>query len=251
MCRKLALAATAQILATLLAAASPALAKAPAPDKAAAAANIQDRLAADRLDPLAQAAFWQSQVNTDPKDAEAGIKLAASLRRIGRYQEASDAAQAVLVYAPASIDGLLETARAAIADNQGFFAVDPARKAMALAPRDWRAPSLLAVALEQASRPAEAQVAHAQALSLAPDNPTVLSNAAMFHAAQGDKPQAEALLRKAVAAPGAGLQVRQNLALVLGLQGKLAEGEQIQRQDLPPQMADNNLAYLKAAFGTK
>ena len=39
-------------------------------------------------------------------------------------------------------------------------------------------------------------------------------------------------------------------ALVLGLEGKLDEAEQIQRQDLPPQMADNNLAYLKAAAGT-
>ena len=31
--------------------------------------------------------------------------------------------------------------------------------------------------------------------------------------------------------------------------GKLDEAEQIQRQDLPPQMANNNLAYLRAASG--
>ena len=47
--------------------------------------------------------------------------------------------------------------------------------------------------------------------------------------------------------PGATVKVRQNLALVLGLEGKFAEAEAIQREDLPPQMADNNLAYLKAA----
>ena len=35
--------------------------------------------------------------------------------------------------------------------------------------------------------------------------------------------------------------------MVLGLQGKLAEAEQLARQDLPPEQAENNLAYLRAA----
>jgi Flp pilus assembly protein TadD len=69
----------------------------------------------------------------------------------------------------------------------------------------------------------------------------------MFYAAQGDKAQAETLLRKAVSRPDASLQVRQNLALVLGLQGKMAEAEQIERENLPPKMAQANLDYFKAA----
>ena len=43
------------------------------------------------------------------------------------------------------------------------------------------------------------------------------------------------------------MQIRQNLALILGLEGKLAEAEQLERQDLPPELADANIAYLKAA----
>ncbi len=259
MSRKLVLTATTVMLPLLLAAApalawGPAKPPAPAPAPASAKpdfgkANAQDRAAAERLDPLSRAAFWASQVDADPKDAEAGVRLAAALRTIGRYQEASDAAEAVLLTQPNNVEALLEAARAAISDNQGFFAVDPARKAMVIAPRDWRGASLLAVGLAQAGRSAEAKAAHTQALMLAPDNPTVLSNAAMFYAAEGDVARAETLLRKAAGLPGAGLQVRQNLALVLGLQGKLAEAEQLQRQDLPPQMAANNLAYLKAASG--
>ena len=54
-----------------------------------------------------------------------------------------------------------------------------------------------------------------------PDNPAVLSNMAMALAAEGDAVQAEALLRRAVAQPGASLQERQNLTLVLGIQGNL------------------------------
>jgi Flp pilus assembly protein TadD len=37
---------------------------------------------------------------------------------------------------------------------------------------------------------------------------------------------------------------------VLGLQGRLAEAEALLRQDLPPEIVSNNLAYLKAASNT-
>lgn len=40
--------------------------------------------------------------------------------------------------------------------------------------------------------------------------------------------------------------MRQNLSLVLGLQGKFPEAEKLMRQDLPPEVAENNLAYLRA-----
>ena len=41
--------------------------------------------------------------------------------------------------------------------------------------------------------------------------------------------------------------MRQNLALILGLEGKLAEAERLERQDLPPELAEANMAYLRAA----
>jgi Flp pilus assembly protein TadD len=43
------------------------------------------------------------------------------------------------------------------------------------------------------------------------------------------------------------VQERQNLALVLGLEGKIAEAERLARQDLPPELGENNIAYWKAA----
>ena len=274
MCRKRAFAATAQMptprlltlgLATAaLLAASPAFASGAKPAAPAAAAqtpaqsSAQDastptkaspevRAEAERMEPLARAAFWASQVDADRKDADAGIKLAAALRAMARYDDAAQAVEAVLVLQPQNLEALLERARVAVASGQGFYAIEPARKAMLIAPKDWRAATLLAVALEQAQRPDEALEAHRKAMALAPDNSVVLSNAAMFYAAQGDKAEAEILLRKAVAKAGATLQVRQNLALVLGLQGKMAEAEKIEREDLPPQMAQANLDYFKAA----
>jgi Flp pilus assembly protein TadD len=57
------------------------------------------------------------------------------------------------------------------------------------------------------------------------------------------------MLRAAAARPDATIQVRQNLALLLGLQGRLTEAEKLARQDLPPALVANNMAYLRAANG--
>ena len=46
--------------------------------------------------------------------------------------------------------------------------------------------------------------------------------------------------------PGADSRVRQNLALVIGLQGRFQEAEVIARQELTAEQAEANLTYLKA-----
>jgi len=264
MCRKLLLAATAVMalaaspaafagrivpappLANAAAAPATPGAAAPAAEAPRKKAGPQERAAADRLEPLARSAFWAREVDIDPTDTVAGVHLAAALRAMGQYQQAIQTAQQVLVVDANNYDALMETARDFIGEGQGFYAIDPLKKAMAQTPRDWRPLSLLGVAYNQVQRGDDAQDVWRQALALSPENPDVLSNMAMAIAATGDAPRAETLLRRAVAQPGASLQVRQNLTLVLGLQGKLAEAEKLLREDLPPQMADANLAYLQA-----
>ena len=251
MCRMPALAAT---ILTLLAA--PAVAATPPPPAAPTAvaaplprarATPAQRAEAARVDPLGRAAFWARELEIDPRDTQAGLGLAVALRQLGRYPEAYDAAGQVLVIEPDNFDALLESARAQIGRGQGFYAIEPARHAQTLAPRDWRPLALLAVAYEQADRDDEALATHRQALALAPGEPGVLTNYALYLAGHGDLSGAERLLRQAVALPRADARVRQNLALVVGLQGRLAEAEQLVRQDLPPDQAASNIAWLKAA----
>ena len=257
MCRMSALAATAVAL-SLLPLAGWAKDKADKPEKPAetaaaasprAKATPEQRLMVQRADPLTRAAFWAREADIDRTDETAALGLSQALRELGSFDDAATAASRLLLAKPDSVEALLELARVHVARGQGFYAVEPARKAQALAPRDWRPPSLLAVAYEQASRDDEALAAHLQAQALAPENPVVLGNLAMFYAGHGDAAQAERLLRTAAAKPNAPIQVRQNLALVLGLQGRLAEAEKIARQDLPPDMVANNMAYLRAASG--
>ncbi len=219
-------------------------AAAPAPPRKATA---EERAIAERLEPLARAAFWAHEVEIDPKDTLAGVRLAGSLRALGRNDEAASAAEQVLVVDPENRDALLESARAHLAGGSGFYAIPALEKLRNMEPRDWRYVSLLGVAYEQVSRNDEAEAAWRQALKMSPDNPAVLSNLAMHYAARGQGSEAERLLRQAAAQPGASLQVRQNLALILGLQGKLQEAERLERIDLPPEAADANMAYLRAA----
>jgi Flp pilus assembly protein TadD len=213
-------------------------------------ATPQERRTAERLDPLARVAFWSREMQIDPADTEAGVALAASLRQLGRYDEAAVIAQQVLATHPDEVEALLEDARAKIGGGGPFYAIQSLQRAQALAPKDWRPLSLLGVAYGQTERPDEAREAFLAALKLSPENPSVLSNLALHHAARGDKDQAEILLRRAVATPEAGARERQNLALVLGLQGKLSEAERLLRQDLPPEIAAANLAYLKGETAT-
>jgi Flp pilus assembly protein TadD len=235
--------------AALAADAKPPAAPQPAPSVAALPkpASAQDRIEAQRLPPLGRAAFWAREVDVDARDPVAGANLANALRSLGRIDEAQAAADKVLVVHPTDLDALLEAARARLAQGQGFYAIDLAKRAQMVAPKDWRPMTLLAIACEQSERDAEALAAHRAAVTLAPDQAAPLANLAMFQAGQGDLATAETLLRQAVTLKGAGAPVRLNLALVLGLRGELAEAEALSRQDLPPDQAASNIAWLRAA----
>ena len=220
--------------------AAPAASAAPARQPADAAT----RASYDRADALSRSVFWSQEQQINPMDPMAGVKLAQALREMGQFDQAAETAQSVLTVQPANLEAMLEVGRAHIARGQAFYGIAALEQARAAAPRDWRPLSLLGVAYQQVRRSDDAKAAWNEALRLSPDNPDVLTNAAIARMGEGDAPSAEILLRRAVAQPGATLKVRQNLALALGLQGKTAEAEQILRRDLPPEVADANLRWL-------
>lgn len=209
-------------------------------------ASAEERATYGRLDPLARSVFWSREMEVNPADPEAGPKLAEALRQMGQYDQAAAIGQQVLVTQPGNIEAMLEIGRAQIARGQAFYGIAPLEQARAAAPRDWRPLSLLGVAYQQVSRTADAREAWNAALTLSPDNPEVLTNAAMALVTSGSAPEAEILLRRAVAQPGATQKMRLNLAMALGLQGKTGEAEQIIRRELPPESAERNLQWLRS-----
>jgi Flp pilus assembly protein TadD len=69
----------------------------------------------------------------------------------------------------------------------------------------------------------------------------------MSYALEGNLKQAEAELRKADAMPRSKTEprIRQNLALVVGLQGRFEEATTLAKEDLPPEQVAENMAYLQ------
>jgi hypothetical protein len=72
-----------------------------------------------------------------------------------------------------------------------------------------------------------------------------LANLGLSYALAKRLPEAEATLRQAAANPRADSRVRQNLALVLGLQGKFGEAESVARQDMAPIDAAQSVVAMK------
>lgn len=208
-------------------------------------ASAEERAAYGRLDPLARSVFWSREMEINPADPVAGVKLAEALRQLGQHEQAATIAQQVLVTQPQNVDAMLEIGRAHIARGQAFYGIASLEQARTLAPNDWRPLSLLGVAYQQVRRADDARAAWNEALRLSPDNAEVMNNAAMAQMTGGDPAGAETLLRRAVARPNASLQMRLNLAMALGLQGRIPEAEQIIRRDLPPEAAERNLEWLR------
>ena len=212
-------------------------------------ATAEERATYGRLDPLARSVFWSREVEINPADPIAGVRLAEALRQMGQTEQAANVAQQVLITQPQNVDAMLEVGRAHIARGQAFYGIAALEQAKALAPSDWRPLSLLGVAYQQVRRADDARTAWNDALHLSPGNPEVLNNAAMAQITGGDAAGAETLLRQAVSQPGASMQMRLNLAMALGLQGKIGEAEQIIRRDLPPDAAERNLEWLRNQTG--
>ena len=103
------------------------------------------------------------------------------------------------------------------------------------------------VRADQVGRHAEARESYQAALKLKPDEITVIDNIGLSYALQGDLGTAEAELGAPSALPGGreNGKVRQNLALVMGLQGRFDEARNIASHDLPRAQVEADLASLE------
>jgi Flp pilus assembly protein TadD len=188
---------------------------------------------------------WGARYRENPGDANAAIAYARALRATEQR------AQAVAVLEQASIRNphsmvLLGAYGRALADAGQFEqALDTLNRAHTPDNPDWRVLNAQGAVLDQMGRFAEAQQHYETALKIVPNEPSVLSNLGLSYALMKDLKRAESTLRLAVAQPAAGPKVRQNLALVIGLQGRFAEAEKIAAADLPEDQAAANVGYLR------
>ncbi len=189
--------------------------------------------------------YWGQRYAAEPKSREVALNYAGALRRTNRADQAVAVLQKAVIYYPEDRDVLAAYGKALATAGDLERALGAIRRAQTPDRPDWQLASAEAAILDQMGNHADARRLYAQALDLKPDEPSVLSNFGMSYTLTGELPEAEKLLRKAMATPGADSRVRQNLALVVGLQGRFDEAEQIAGAEISPQQAKANIAYLK------
>jgi len=187
----------------------------------------------------------------DPRDPDIAIRYAQALRATGQRAQAAAVLETSALHNPEK-RALLGAYGRALADVGNFKqAMEVLERAHSPDQPDWRILSVQGAVMDQMGRHAEAQRYYASALRIVPDEPAVLSNLGLSYALSKDLKRAEETLRRAAERGGADRRVRQNLALVVGLQGRFQEAETIARAELPPDEAAANVAYLKQMLAQK
>ena len=192
-----------------------------------------------------EAEVWKERYTKNPADAEAAYRYAAALRATGQRTQTTAVLEQAMIHHPKNTL-LLGAYGRALADTGGYSqALEVLSRAHTPDQPDWRILSVQGAVLDQMGRHEDARRYYASALKIVPDEPTVLSNLGLSYALSKDLRKAEEILRQASERQGAEQRVRQNLALVVGLQGRYAEAETIARGDLSPDEASANVAYLR------
>lgn len=201
---------------------------------------------ASSLDPIAAAAFWGTRYDREPQNPEAAVRYSSALRKIGSTRESVKVMSKAATRAPQNPDVNVELGKALVEDGRAFEAVRYFETALAARHDDWRALSAYGVALDQIGEHEMARLKYDAALRISPDAVSVMSNKGLSYALSGDLAQAVDTLRGAVTNRRGDARIRQNLALVLAIKGDLKEAERLARSDLPPQLAEQNIAYFRS-----
>ena len=195
--------------------------------------------------------FYRDRFRANPEDADAALQYGKALRAAGQRSQAVAMLEQATLAHPGD-KALIAGYGRALADNGNFQqAFEVLSRAHTPDNPDWRILSVQGAVLDQLGRGEEARQYYASALKIAPDEPSVLSNLGLSYVLSKDLPKAEETLRRAYGHADADPRVRQNLALVVGLRGHLAEAEAILKANRPPEEAAANIAYLRHVLSGK
>lgn len=202
--------------------------------------------AAAQMSELAKATqYWGREYAKNPRQLKAALNYARDLKAMGEKRRALAVLQQASVFHGRDRELASEYGRLALDLDQ----IGVASRLLAAADDpvspDWRVISARGTALAKQGKYRDAIPYYERALTLARDQPSILSNLALAHAMSGQPAKAERLLRQAAAGDRSSLKIRQNLALVLGLQGKYDEAKRIASRDLSAEKAAKNTDYLR------
>jgi Flp pilus assembly protein TadD len=188
---------------------------------------------------------WRPVYEADPTNARAATIYGRALRELQQKQQAVAVLQTAALKNPQNQPLLGEYGRALADVGQFKQALEVLSRAHTPDKPKWRVLMAQGAVLDQMGQSEQARSYYDAALKLQPEDPSILSNLALSHALSNELETAEGLLRRAQANPNATMRVRQNLALVLALQGKYDEAQDVASRDLPPEQSAANIAYIR------
>lgn len=181
----------------------------------------------------------------NPNDKRIATNYAAALQMDGDADQSLAVMRKLAIVLPKDRDVLAAYGKALAANGQFEPALDAVRRAQTPEYPDWKLVSAEAAILDQLGQRDGARQNYRKALDLKPNEPSILSNLGMSYVLEGDLRTAETYMRSAAQQPNADSRVRQNLALVVGLQGRFDEAETIASQELSSEQAQANVTYLR------
>lgn len=189
--------------------------------------------------------YWGKEFAKKPTELQPAINYAKNLKALGEKQKALSVLEQASVFHANDPQLTSEYGRLALELNQVNMAGQLLAAADDPTRPDWRVVSARGTVLAKQGKYAEAIPFYERALALSPDNPGVMNNLAMANAMMGNPKKAEQILRQAAASPTAAPKVRENLALVLGLQGRYDESKSVASSVTDSDTATSNTNYLK------
>lgn len=182
----------------------------------------------------------------NPGDKATIIYYSAALRANGQAEQAAAVLEGGVTKHPDDADILINYAKALSAAGRFDQALNIVERAIDPTAPNWNALLVKGAILDQQGRNAEARQVYDTALKIAPNQPSLHANLGLSYMMSNDLDKAEAELRIAVKLPGATGQVRQNLALVVGLQGRFEESRALFAAELPADQVEANMAYIRS-----
>ena len=184
-------------------------------------------------------------VEMDPGDIASVLGFARNLRFIGNSKAAVLLLKKALSSLPKHVDLRIQLVKAQIASGFLEEAAGQTDYLLQTAPAEWEVYALEGVILDHHGKFLAAQTAYGKALSISPNNITVLNNMSLSLAQNGKLDLAISLLQNLVQSEYSTPQVRQNLALFHALNGDLQSAEKLAREDLPPGVVSDNLSSFR------
>ena len=182
----------------------------------------------------------------DPSDKSTAMRYSSLLQMNGKTEQSLAVMRKLAIAYPTDREVLAAYGKSLAGAGELQPALDAVRRAQTPEYPDWKLLSAEAAILDQLGQSGEARNLYRRSLDLKPNEPSVLSNLGMSYVLEGDLKTAETYMRSASEKPGADSRVRQNLALVVGLQGRFEEAEKIASSELSRDQAQANVAYLRS-----